>query len=348
MRVYLRGRIHQCVQAFAGVEVALVHAVHVTVGQSETRLEIEKLELGRPVPTSQPDRSAPPSNWHQTNNFGSSCNQRTFLLSGDQHLSDFTTTFRMRVQAVVAAIAVALGSSISDGAIDVDSTSILQQQQYNIPPGSCRCTPPNPCWNAIQWQALNASVNGKLMGTVDELQSCFANLNSSACTTDLASTDNEFWLSAQPFGYLHTGQFGVWNISSIYPSYSVAAETEEEMQATVAFAYENNLRLVIKGTGHDWYGRSAGAGSLMLWTHPRNNITFNDSFVPDGGQRQFAPVEAVTVQAGVQFQDLYTASQLNGRLTIGGTCDSVGVGGWVAKPTILARVDASRPAAKAT
>ena len=39
---------------------------------------------------------------------------------------------------------------------------------------------------------------------------------------------------------------------------------------------------------------------------------------------------AVTVQSGVQFNDLYAAAQEHGRLVIGGTCDSVGVGGcWL-------------------
>ena len=60
----------------------------------------------------------------------------------------------------------------------------------------------------------------------------------------------------------------------------MVAQTEEDFQATVAFAQQYNLRLVVKGTGHDWYGRSAAAGSLMLWTHARSNITFIDAWTP--------------------------------------------------------------------
>jgi hypothetical protein len=67
----------------------------------------------------------------------------------------------------------------------------------------------------------------------------------------------------------------------------------------------------------------------MIWTHLRNNITFNASWVAAGSNA--APVAAVTVQTGVQFRELYAAAAQAGRFAIGGTCDSVGVGGcWFA------------------
>ena len=101
-------------------------------------------------------------------------------------------------------------------------------------PSGCRCVPPDPCWEAIPWDSLNASVNGRLTLTANELSGCIANLSSSDCSQELNSTDDEFWLSAQPGGYLHTGQFNIWNISHLLPSYSVVAQTEGDFQATVA------------------------------------------------------------------------------------------------------------------
>ena len=119
--------------------------------------------------------------------------------------------------------------------------------------------------------------------------------------------------------------------------YAVRAETEADFQAAVSFAAANDLRLVVKATGHDWYGRSTAGGSLLLWTHLRKNITWHDAFVPTGSADEGVP--AVTVQSGVQFSDLYPAAQAQpypgdplGRRTIlmGGGCDSVGVGGcWL-------------------
>ena len=64
--------------------------------------------------------------------------------------------------------------------------------------------------------------------------------------------DVEFWLSAQPNGYMHTGLFNEWNISTSRSIFTVAAETESDVSETVRFAHDHNLRLVVKGTGHDW------------------------------------------------------------------------------------------------
>ncbi len=196
------------------------------------------------------------------------------------------------------------------------------------PPG-CRCTPPMPCWAAVPWAALNTSVGGRLVVTQDELSSCVVNMSSPQCVADLASTDDEFWLSARPGGYLHTGQFGVWDIAARLPAYSVLATSEGDIQAAVAFAAAHNLRLVVKNTGHDWYARSAGAGSLMVWTHQRKSIVFDPAFVPEGSP-PWTPVAAVTVDSGVQFDELFAAAQAARRFVVGGTCDSVGVGGcWL-------------------
>jgi FAD/FMN-containing dehydrogenase len=201
----------------------------------------------------------------------------------------------------------------------------------------CRCLPHDACWQRIDWAALNASVHGRLEISVDEMQSCIDDLHSDACSQSLEGSDDEFWLASKPNGYQHTGQFGLWNLTTQLSAYVVRAETEEDFQAAVAFAAAHDLRLVIKGAGHDWYGRSAAAGALLLWTHERKSITWHDAFVPLGAAS--AGVPAVTVQSGVQFADLYPAAQarpypgdalLRRTIVMGGGCDSVGVGGcWL-------------------
>ena len=198
----------------------------------------------------------------------------------------------------------------------------------------CRCVPPDPCWAAVPWSDLNASVFGRLHKSVDELASCISslggNIKSAACDAALNSTDDEFWLTARPNGYLHTGLFNEWNISNDLSEYSVLAETEADFQATVRFALDHNLRLVVKNTGHDWYGRSTAAGSLLLWTHLRNETVWHDSFVAEGCDAASA-VPAVTVGPGVQFNDLYPNAHAHGKVVMGGGCDSVGVAGcWMA------------------
>lgn len=201
----------------------------------------------------------------------------------------------------------------------------------------CRCLPADPCWSKVDWSALNASVHGRLEASVDVMEPCVDDLDGEICSQALEGSDDEFWLTARPNGYQHTGLFGVWNLTGRISSFAVRAETEADIQATVSFAAANDLRLVVKATGHDWYGRSTAGGSVLLWTHLRKNITWHDSFVPAGSTE--AGVPAVTVQSGVQFSDLYPAAQSTpypgdplGRRTIvmGGGCDSVGVGGcWL-------------------
>ena len=203
----------------------------------------------------------------------------------------------------------------------------------------CRCVPPDKCWGDVPWHSLNASVEGRLAVSVDELAPCITSLggdvNSATCAGVLAKTDDEFWISDQPNGYMHTGLFNEWSTADRVSAYSVLARTEQDFQAAVKFAADHNLRLVVKNTGHDWYGRSAAAGSLLLWTHQRKQITWHDDgFVAAGcaaGDHPTAPVSAVTVESGVQFQDLYPRAIERGKIVMGGTCDSVGVAGcWTA------------------
>ena len=192
-------------------------------------------------------------------------------------------------------------------------------------PPTCRCTRPLSCWDEAPWAALNASVNGALISTLDPLELCKTE-DSPACDALLQRTDDEFWLSAQAGGYQHTGQFGRWNLSASLSAYTVVARTEGDVQATVAFAARHNLRLVVKGAGHDWYGRStAGDGALVLWTHARKGMAWDDAWSSCG----MPPIPSATLQSGVQFAELFAAGQARvpPRFVVGGTCDSVGVGG---------------------
>jgi FAD/FMN-containing dehydrogenase len=192
--------------------------------------------------------------------------------------------------------------------------------------------PPAPCWLAVPFAELNASVGGRLAASVDPLAACAADgARGPGCAALLNATDDEFFLTSQPAGFTRPGVFGAWNLTTVGSAYAVLAESEADVAAAVAFAARYNLRLAVKGTGHDWYARSTSRGALTVWTHRMANIAFDAAFVPEGcGGTAAAPVDAALVEAGVQFRELYAAAQQSGRLVIGGTCDSVGVGGcWL-------------------
>ena len=49
-----------------------------------------------------------------------------------------------------------------------------------------------------------------------------------------------------------------------YVRYTVNVTGPDDIAATIQFAYENDIRLVIRNTAHDYLGRSTGAGGLVI------------------------------------------------------------------------------------
>ena len=210
---------------------------------------------------------------------------------------------------------------------------------------ACRCTnTSDACWpSEAEWNQLNASVGGHLIPVLDELNACLGGggVATGQCEADLARTDDEFFYTGQPGGYMHTGLAAgagqdPWSIAHKLSAFAVAAQTGADVAAGVAFAAKHNLRLAVKGTGHDWFGRSGShpdlEGSLLIWTHNMKAVKWGDgagssAFVAEGCSASSGVQHAVTLEAGNQFADFYPEAEKRGRLINGGTCTSVGVGG---------------------
>lgn len=106
--------------------------------------------------------------------------------------------------------------------------------------------------------------------------------------------------------------------------YAINIDGADTAKAGIRFARENNIRLSIKNTGHDYIGRSNGQGSLALWTHNLKSM----SFISYSSPHYTGP--ALKAGAGVQFSEAYEAAAERGLRVIGGFCPSVGmVGGFV-------------------
>jgi hypothetical protein len=56
--------------------------------------------------------------------------------------------------------------------------------------------------------------------------------------------------------------------------YAINVTDAKAAIAGVKFAWDKNIRLTVKNTGHDHLGRSMGKGSLALWTHNLKAIAF--------------------------------------------------------------------------
>lgn len=114
-----------------------------------------------------------------------------------------------------------------------------------------------------------------------------------------------------------------------YVVYSVDARSAADVQAAVRFAKEHDVRFVIRNTGHDYNGRSTGAGALSVWTHHMKEIELldwddqNQDGDQDGGYRG----KALRVAAGVQGFEAMDAAHEAGLVVVGGECPTVGLAG---------------------
>ncbi|KAK9847752.1 hypothetical protein MYU51_018253 [Penicillium brevicompactum] len=105
-------------------------------------------------------------------------------------------------------------------------------------------------------------------------------------------------------------------------SYAVNVSTPAEIAQTMTYAADKNIRLVIRNTGHDYMGKSTGAGALSIWTHHLKEITINHNYT---SPHYTGP--AVTVGAGVQGGEVYAALQKQNLVMVGGECATVGPAG---------------------
>ncbi|KAF7956665.1 hypothetical protein EAE96_003999 [Botrytis aclada] len=106
-----------------------------------------------------------------------------------------------------------------------------------------------------------------------------------------------------------------------YVPFAVNASCVADHQATLAFATENNIRLVIRNTGHDYMGKSTGAGALALWTHQIKERSILDykSVAYTG--------KAIKIGAGVQASEAQATANAEGYVVVQGDCPTVGIAG---------------------
>jgi FAD/FMN-containing dehydrogenase len=193
---------------------------------------------------------------------------------------------------------------------------------------AARCRPGQPCWPTdADWRALAARLHGRLEPVQLPLEACRKGRTSDACTAELAAVKNPFYLQDQAGGTEVTGWLDAWSASAAPSAYAVVAHGAEDIAAAVRFARDHHLRLAIKGTGHDYLGRSSAPDSLLIWTHEMRGVAVDDAFVAHGCPAA-PPTPAVSVEAGARWLEAYRAVTVeHGRYVQGGGCTSVGAAG---------------------
>ncbi|KAL6716011.1 hypothetical protein ACLMJK_006973 [Lecanora helva] len=202
------------------------------------------------------------------------------------------------------------------------------------PQPSCRCLPGDTCWPKPQdWASLNKTVGGRLIATVPLAAPCHdPTYNGAECANiknlwalpnlhieDPTSIVNPWQQNAScdPF----TPESSSCMLGN-YPSFSIKVTSWQDAAAGILFAQKNNIRLVIKNTGHDYLGKSTGKGSLNLWTHNLKSTQVIKQY--KSGYYQGA---ALKIGAGALGADAQSTAHGAGLRILGGSCPSVGIAG---------------------
>jgi FAD/FMN-containing dehydrogenase len=182
----------------------------------------------------------------------------------------------------------------------------------------------------VDWAVLAKALGNRLLRVDDPFAVCQIDPESDQCQALLSEHRNPFAVEENPAGFHTTGWHGAYGHRT--PQYVVAAESSDDVAAAVNFARANELRLAVKGTGHDYLGRSRARGALLIWTHRLRRVAVHESFTarnaplgPDN--RRVVGVPALTVAAGTRWLEAYRALEGSDRMVSGGGCNTVGAAG---------------------
>ncbi|KAH8100706.1 hypothetical protein BXZ70DRAFT_1000367 [Cristinia sonorae] len=213
----------------------------------------------------------------------------------------------------------------------------------------CRCLYGDPCWPSNSaFEALSEEISQPLLFPRPPASACYSSQSDDDCAAAVNGTTDGIWRSGHPGSMqnsnFETHVFPNGTISACYlnqtlgapceqgsiPVVGVDARSVKDVSAAVRFAAQNNLRLTIKNTGHDYLGRSTARGSFLLWTHNLKDIIYHESFIPAGGKEVHEHV--ITLGSGVQWFEAYDAVYKRGRVIAGGVSpggSNGAAGGWI-------------------
>ncbi|PPQ73619.1 hypothetical protein CVT26_010527 [Gymnopilus dilepis] len=235
----------------------------------------------------------------------------------------------------------------------VSLSSLLPLLLLTLPVSSVSSSP--------DWLSLNQTVGGRLHVGVPFSQPCFSyktggvqNIpNSEECSEIQAHNEDH------PFRSEQFGAYGItqWETCQTtgdeclldwvdplnpkafsspaqcrqgsVPDYYIDVEGPSDVVEAFTFSEVNEVPLVIKNSGHDYIGRSAGPGSLALWMRNLDKLVLDQAFIPAGCPDSSAPATAITIGAGQKFRAIYDFAAANNVTVVGGADTTVGMsGGW--------------------
>jgi hypothetical protein len=226
-----------------------------------------------------------------------------------------------------------------------DTDECVKPATSDQPPiRSYSCTPGQTCWPSVsEWNSFNQSISGNLRLTIPLASPCYTNSSSDDCQR-VASSYGDSKVRSSQYGAM---EFLNWEIcgesqcllNSLRPSlpvsgecslgrlstYHVVPRSAEDISQTLGFVRKHGIRVSIKNTGHDYFGRSNAANSLAIWTHNMHGLIYHRNFQPQGCKTLYENIGEIG--AGIQAQDAWTFFERLGMLVTVGAVGSVGLAG---------------------
>ncbi|TGO08753.1 hypothetical protein BTUL_0193g00050 [Botrytis tulipae] len=199
---------------------------------------------------------------------------------------------------------------------------------------TCRNFPGDAFYpNASEWAVFNATLGGRLIASVPIAAICHQDHYDKAACDNL---QNNWYLPEPHLASSSSAMAWMFTNNSCNPflpesasctlgnyvSYTVNATSSLHISEAVIFANLFNLRLVIRGTGHDYNGKSTGAGALSIWTHYMTSLSLIDSYKSTAYNGK-----AAVLGAGVSSIQAYRFAEANSGTIVGGNCPTVALAG---------------------
>lgn len=204
------------------------------------------------------------------------------------------------------------------------------------------CIPGEPCWPSLsQWASFNSTLDGQLRITEPWASPCYddsGNYDASLCamaTTNFqddvaraavyGSTQNLQWQECGPQKCVLKAADGLQCSLGALSAYYVNATTANDVIQTINFVNKTGVRMSIKNSGHDYFGRSVGPNSLALWTRNIQNYEFHKTFTPEGCSKTYENIGVIG--AGVSAGEAAAYFKERGMDITLGAMASVGAAG---------------------
>ncbi|KAK2031715.1 FAD binding domain-containing protein [Colletotrichum zoysiae] len=216
--------------------------------------------------------------------------------------------------------------AVATALVTLTSAAVAPKQQ-------CLCLPGDACWpSTASWDALNTTVGGRLVATAPIGSPCHdPTYDAAACEALQSSWSNPLThipsSSSVMQSYFANQSCDPFTDRAVpctlgnYASYAVDVQSAADVSGALKFAKANNIRVVVRNTGHDFLGRSTGAGALAIWTNHLKSMDFTTW----SDEHYSGP--AVKAGAGVLGYEVLEAAHAEGLAVVTGECATVGLAG---------------------